>query len=221
MSGTSDTSTDLLLIRHGASAPAADGISFPLVDGYSDPELSPEGRRHAEALAERLGHEHIDAIYITPLERTSRTAAPLAARLELTPRVEPGLREVYLGDWEGDVLRTYVARGHPLALRMRAEQRWDVVPGAESMADLHDRLRAGVGRIVAAHPGQRVAVVSHGGVIATLLSLASGARPFAFENVANCSISELAISGPEWTVLRFNETAHLDRTHVNGERQAG
>lgn len=205
-----EETTDLLLIRHGESAPAADGISFPLVDGYSDPDLSPRGQRHAAALTERLGDAQLDALYVTPLRRTAQTAAGLAARLGLHPHVEDDLREIYLGEWEGQVLREYVAQRHPLALRMRAEQRWDVVPGAESMASLRERLRAGLGRIVAAHAEQRVAVVSHGGVIATLLSLASGAEPFAFETVDNGSISELLVAGPVWTVRRFNDTAHLD-----------
>jgi len=206
-----DDATTLLLIRHGETAPAPDGISFPLVDGVSDPELTSKGHRHARALAERLGTTHLDALYVTALRRTAQTAAPLEARLGLGVHVEDRLREVYLGEWEGHVLRRYVAARHPLALRMRAEQRWDVVPGAESMTELHERLCAGVGRVVAAHPGQRVAVVSHGGVIATLLSLASGAAPFAFEHVTNGSISELGVHGSEWTVRRFNDTAHLEQ----------
>ena len=216
MGRSSDTATTLLLIRHGESAAAVDGISFPLVGGYSDPELAPQGHRHAAAVAERLGNARITAVYVTPLQRTAQTAAPLAARLGVDPHVEDGLREVYMGEWEGHVLRRYVAQRHPVALRMRSEQRWDVVPGAESMTNLHERLRAGLGRIVAAHPGECVAVVSHGGVIATLLSLASGAEPFAFEAVANGSISELVISGPIWTVQRFNDTAHLERNSSGG-----
>jgi 2,3-bisphosphoglycerate-dependent phosphoglycerate mutase len=42
--------TDLLLIRHGESAPARDDRPFPRVDGHADPELHPEGRRQAEAM---------------------------------------------------------------------------------------------------------------------------------------------------------------------------
>lgn len=204
-----DGATDLLLIRHGESEPARDGVSFPLVDGRSDPGLAPEGREHAEAVARRLGTERIDEIYITPLRRTAQTADPLARALGLSPRTEDELREVYLGEWEGGLLRKYVAQRHPLALRMREQQRWDVIPGAESMEALRERVRVGLGRIVAAQPGKRVAVFSHGGVIATLLSLASGAEPFAFETVDNGSISELVVSGPLWTVRRFNDTAHL------------
>src|SRR5690606_40381569 len=58
----------------------------------------PEGVEQAERLGERLGGEHFDAIYVTTLRRTVQTAEPLARRLGLEPRVEPGLREVHLGD---------------------------------------------------------------------------------------------------------------------------
>src|SRR5699024_1033903 len=126
MAGGSDTATTLLLIRHGEAAAAVDGISFPLVDGYSDPELAPQGHRHAAAVAERLGTASVTAVYVTPLQRTAQTAAPLAARLGVDPHVEDGLREVYMGEWEGHVLRRYIVQRHPVALRMRSEQRWDV-----------------------------------------------------------------------------------------------
>lgn len=204
-----DGATQLLLVRHGESAPARDGITFPLVDGHADPELASEGLEQADLLANRLRTEHIDAVYVTPLRRTTQTAKPLTSAVGLSVRIEADLREIYLGEWEGGLLRKYVAQQHPIALQMREQQRWDVIPGAESMDNLRGRIRAGVGRIVAAHPGQRVAVFSHGGVIGTLLSLASGAEPFAFETVDNGSISEVVVSGSSWTVRRFNDTAHL------------
>src|SRR4051812_16780616 len=81
--------TTILLVRHGESAPAHPDRPFPLVDGHGDPELDPNGVAQAELLAERLQHEPIDAIYVTTLQRTHQTAAPLAAKLGLTPVVEP------------------------------------------------------------------------------------------------------------------------------------
>lgn len=209
---TPDGATRLLLIRHGESAPARDGITFPLVDGQSDPNLAPEGMEHAERLARRLRAEHLDGIYVTPLRRTAQTAAPLAGELNITPAMEPDLREIYLGQWEGGLLRKHVAERHPIALRMRAEQRWDVIPGAESMEALTARVRDAVTRIATRHPDERLAVFSHGGVIATLLALASRSEPFAFESVDNGSISEVVVAGTSWTVRRFNDTAHLDAT---------
>jgi probable phosphoglycerate mutase len=202
--------TDLLVVRHGESAPARPDEPAPLVDGHSDPELAPEGRDQAERLAERLAHEHIDAIYITTLRRTAETAAPLAARLGLTPIVEPDLREIYLGEWEGLAFRKYVNEKHPLAIRMFVEQRWDVIPGAESNESFAGRVQAGLERIIAAHPGQRVVVVVHGGVIGQILSLATGAATFGFVGADNASISQVVAMPKPLVMRRFNDTAHLD-----------
>lgn len=200
---------ELFVVRHGESAPAVPGRPFALVDGHGDPELAPDGRWQAERVGERLAAETIDAIYVTSLRRTQETAAPLAARLGLTPVVEPQLREVFLGEWEGGVMRVRVAEGDPVAGRLFAEQDWGVIPGAESNADLAARVVPALQAIADAHPDQRVVVVVHGGVIGAILAHASGARPFAFAGADNGSISHLVITGGQWIVRRFNDTGHL------------
>ena len=202
--------TDLLLVRHGASAPYRDGKPFDLVDGHGDPPLSADGVLQAELVCARLADRGVDAIYVSTLRRTAETAAPLAARLGLTVRVDADLREVHLGEWEGGVFRKNVADRHPIAVRMEAEERWDVIPGAESSDVLANRVHAAVRRIARAHAGQRVAVFSHGGVIGQALALASGSRPFAFLGAENASISRLVVIGDRWIVRGFNDTAHLD-----------
>lgn len=204
------TATVLLLVRHGASEPAHPDRPFPLVDGHGDPALDPVGEEQARLVAKRLANERVDAIYVTSLRRTHQTAAPLAAALGLTPVEERDLREVHLGEWEGGLIRHKLAAGDPIALRMRAEERWDVIPGAEPYDVLTARTTAAVGRIVAAHPGQRVVAVVHGGIIGHLLHLAAGSRPFAFNGADNTSISELVIDGDTQVIRRFNDTTHLD-----------
>lgn len=202
--------TDLLLVRHGASAPYVDGNPFDLVDGHGDPPLSADGVVQADLVGTRLAARGVDAIYVSTLRRTAETAAPLAARLGLAVRVEADLREVHLGEWEGGVFRKNVADGHPIAAAMQAEERWDVISGAESSDALANRVQAAIRRIAAAHPGQRVAAFSHGGVIGQALALATGSRPFAFLGAENASISRLVIVGDRWIVRGFNDTAHLD-----------
>jgi probable phosphoglycerate mutase len=204
--------TDLLLVRHGESAPARLDAPAPRMDGHSDPELAPEGREQAEQLAERLAHQKIDAIYVTSLRRTAETAAPLARRVGLEVRVEPDLREIYLGEWEGVAFRKYVSERHPIAVQMFLEQRWDVIPGAESNAAFSARVRAGLERIVAAHPGGRVVVVVHGGVIGQAMALAGASSAFSFLGADNASISQIVAMPAPWVIRRFNDTAHLDPT---------
>ncbi|MFF0457813.1 histidine phosphatase family protein [Nocardia africana] len=205
-------STELLLIRHGESAPARPEKPFSVVDGQGDPGLAPEGHWQAERTAERLAAERIDAVYVTTLRRTVQTAAPLTARLGLTAFVEADLREVHLGEWEGGLFRKMVADRHPIAQRMQAEERWDVIPGGESAQKFAARVCDAVERLAVEHPDQRLAVFTHGGVIGQALSHATGSRPFAFHGVDNGSISHIVVTGKSWIVRCFNDTAHLGPT---------
>lgn len=202
--------TELILVRHGESQPAVPGQPFGTVDGHGDPALSPEGREQAVKVCARLAGEHIDAIYVTKLRRTHETAANLVLTSGLTPTVDPDLHEVHLGEWEGGALRWHAAEGHPLFAKMYEEERWDVIPGSEPQADFAERVRRGVERIAAGHPDQRVALFLHGGVIGQILSLATGARGFAFAGADNASISHLVVHGDRWILRRFNDTTHLD-----------
>lgn len=201
---------DLLLIRHGRTEPARPGVSFPMVEGHGDPALHPEGEKQAIAVGERLRHTPLDALYVTILRRTHQTVAPLAAHLGLTPKVERDLREVHLGDWDGGLYRIKAAEDAPEFQRARERQEWGEIPGAETTAILHDRVRAGLLRIAAAHPDQHVAAVVHGGVVGAALAIASGSEPFAFNGAANGSISRIVIEGERMTVRGFNDCTHLE-----------
>jgi probable phosphoglycerate mutase len=202
-------STELLLVRHGASADAIEGESFELVEGQGNPPLSDMGRRQAELVARRLMRQEFAAIYVSTLRRTAETAAPLAALCGLTPIVEPDIREVFLGQWEGGMFRQKIADQDPVAQRMFAEQRWDVIPDAESSEAFSARLRGAVTRIAAAHADARVVVFSHGAAIGEIMAQASGAEAFAFTAADNSSISRLIVANDRWLVRGFNETTHL------------
>jgi 2,3-bisphosphoglycerate-dependent phosphoglycerate mutase len=201
-----------VLVRHGQSEAYHDGTAFELVDGHGDPPLSPLGLRQAQQVCARLADWRIDAIYVTTLRRTVQTAAPLAERLGLEMVVEAGLREVHLGDWEGGLYRKMVADGHPTALAMRTRERWDVIPGAEPDEAFSARVRSAIAGLAARHPGQRVAVFTHGGVIGKALCLATGSRPFAFIGSENGSIARLVVTSEHWIVRGYNDTAHLDQS---------
>ena len=180
-----------------------------MAGGHGDPPLAPNGHEQAKLLADRLASVSIDAIYVTTLRRTAQTAAPLAERLGLSPAVEPDLREVHLGEWEGGEYRQRVAEHDPLVMEAFSQQRWDVIPGAENPAGLSARVRGAIERIARAHRDQRVAVFAHGGVIGEVLAQASGSRPFAFITSDNASISRLIVTDERWFVRTFNDTAHL------------
>ena len=201
--------TTVLLVRHGESAPAHPDRPFPMRDGHGDPPLDPVGERQAELLADRLVHERVDAIYVTSLQRTHQTAAPLAERLGLDLTEVADLREVFLGDWEGGLFRVRAAEGDPVFRQIWEQERWDVIPGGEPLDDFDARVWRGFQEIVAAHPDGRVMAVAHGGVIGQLLHRVTGSRRFAFSGADNASISEV-VASPERIVLRrYNDVSHL------------
>jgi 2,3-bisphosphoglycerate-dependent phosphoglycerate mutase len=203
--------TEVILVRHGASAPAVPGEPFPLLDGHGDPPLAPEGEAQAALVADRLAAEPLRMLFVTPLQRTLQTAAPLAERTGLHPVAVPDLREVSLGEWEGGEFRIRMAQGDPVALRAVAEESWEVIPGAETMVSLAERVRAGIEAVVKlAGPDTHVAAVVHGGVIGEVCRQATGSRPFAFVHADNGSLTRvIALQNGTWLLRSFNDTAHL------------
>ncbi|MBT4494817.1 MAG: histidine phosphatase family protein [Gammaproteobacteria bacterium] len=201
--------TDILLVRHGESRPASPDDPFPLVDGHGDPELAPQGREQAVAVGERLKSLPINAVYVTNLRRTAETAEPLCRHLAIEHRVEPDLREVHLGDWEGGVFRIKVHENDPIIQEMHQEQRWDVIPGAESTESLRERVSRGLRNIASNHPNELVVAVAHGGVIGHIIANATGATPFAFNGCDNGSISRIVMVDGEIVVRGFNDVSHL------------
>ena len=206
--------TEILLVRHGESAPHVEGESFDLVDGHGDPPLAPAGVDQARLAAQRLidTGERIAAVYVTTLQRTVQTAQPLLDQLGIEPTVIADLREVYLGDWEGGEFRKRIADGDPIAQLMYVEQRWDVIPGGEPAHQFENRVRRGIERIAAEHPDELVVAVVHGGVIGQVMNIATGSSGFAFTGADNASISHVVVEDDRWVVRCWNDTSHLSPT---------
>jgi 2,3-bisphosphoglycerate-dependent phosphoglycerate mutase len=204
-------STEVVMVRHGASEAAVVGSRFPLVDGHSDPALSEPGRAQAEMVAAGLGGDEVSGLFVSSLRRTRETAAPLAEATGLEPRVIPELREVFLGEFEGGEYRIRAGRGDPIITQVFAEERWDAIPGGESWPDFGARVTAGIEQIVATvGPNASAVAVIHGAVIGQLCRQATESRPFAFVHSDNCSISRLVVfEDGRWLLRSFNDISHL------------
>ncbi len=204
--------TEIILVRHGASAAARSGVRFELVEGRGNPPLSETGVQQAQLVATRLRGEPIHRAFMTPLQRTHQTAAPYLAATGMSAEIVPELIEVSLGDWEGGEYRVRSGRNDPIIQRMHAQERWDVVPGAESQESLAARTRAGIERVVADTGPDRIAVVfAHGAVIGELCRQAADGRNFAFIHSDNGSISRIVVQPTgHWLLRSFNEFSHLD-----------
>jgi probable phosphoglycerate mutase len=159
-------STELFVVRHGSSAAAEVDTPFPLLDGRGNPELAAAGVAQAEAVGEHMAGLGLDAVFVSSLVRTHQTAQPLLHRTGLEAKVVPELAEVFLGDFEGGEYRIRAARKDPIVERAFAEERWDVIPGAEPPEEFAARVAQGIETVVSlTGPETRAAVFAHGGVI--------------------------------------------------------
>ena len=160
------TTTRVFLVRHGATELSAEDRFA----GATDVALSEEGRAQAARLAERLRDDHVVAVYCSPLQRTRDTALLLATPHGLPPVEDAGLREIDHGRWEGLTRAEVETRfGHEYA-------RWEEDPftfapaGGECGLDVMARALPVIRRIVEAHAGQNVIVVSHKATIRLVIS---------------------------------------------------
>lgn len=196
-------SVTVTLIRHGASAPVIPGQRQPMLDGQGNPALHSIGVDQAKLTAEALvrpGQVPFAAIYCSTMVRTQQTAEPLAQRTGLKPVILADLREVFLGELDGGLLREAAADGDPIVERTMRAERWDTIPGAEPEEAFSERLARGLATAIKGRSNERVALVVHGGVIARMLADLTGSSNFAFKGADNASVSEFVLlaDGRRW-----------------------
>lgn len=214
--------TDIYLIRHGDALPAAEDI---IAGDYDAQSLSPLGRQQAQAVAERLRETHLAAVYSSPIGRARETAQAIAAAQGLEVEIEPDLREVGLGrvgpELSADLppaetLKRIKAALHEIAVVAVTSGTWESLPGAERSAELRARMVGVVRRLAAAHPGERIALVSHGGAINAYIAAVLGIARDYFFPTANASISAVRVRGARAMLLGLNDIAHLRAPSLMG-----
>jgi broad specificity phosphatase PhoE len=207
-------STEIYLIRHGDALPGAEEVT---PGAYDDQALSELGRRQAQALGERLRVVPLAAVYSSPIARARETAGYVAREQGLEVRVEPELREVMLGPIgllpehasAEEVSAGLKRRLREIAVVAATTGTWASIPGSEATAALRTRLLAAVDRIAAAHPGQRVAAVSHAGAINAYFAAILGIERDYFFPTANTAISLVRVNGARRMLFALNDIGHL------------
>jgi probable phosphomutase (TIGR03848 family) len=193
--------TLVLLVRHAVTPTT--GVKLPgRAPGL---HLSDEGRRQADAAAARVAKiPKLAAVYASPLERARETALPIARARSLAVRIERDLAELDVGDWTGISLKRAskkpewsIIQRHPSGFRF---------PGGESFPEMQTRMTAALARLVARHPGEIIAAVSHADPIKAAVAQALGTPLDLFQRIfiAPASITAVAYRPDGPAVLTVN-----------------
>lgn len=219
----------IILLRHGEPDwfPAG-GLSV------DDAGLTARGRAQAEAAADILGSQRIDALYVSPLRRARETAAPLAKACGVPAVTLDALAEI--GIHTPRMSQPEVDHFFMEAMRRPLDRHWEGWPSGESFHDFHARVTGGMSEILARHamlPERKgeftvwqlpprplsLAVVAHGGTNAVLLTHLLDVAPVPWEwirfesELAAYSVVQarpLGQHGGVWSLVRFNEVTHLE-----------
>ncbi len=211
------------LVRH-AQTLGNHGHRF---QGRTDSPLSSLGRRQAQCLGAYFAGQAVGAVYSSPLNRSIQTAQAIAVSRDTVVKIEPGLAEIDFGAWEGlttDEVETRFKHAYSQWLRNPLQVR---IPGGEFYEQFRLRVRQTLTDIVARHRTERapaIVVVSHGGVITSLLAESLGADYG--QLLRHLVLEHASVSAVEWrarssSVLWMNATTHLDslnKRHAHSAR---
>ncbi|HBC92134.1 MAG TPA: alpha-ribazole phosphatase [Pelotomaculum sp.] len=196
------------LIRHGET----EWNNTMKFQGATDIPLSERGRRQAVSLGKRLAALKLDAFYASDLVRARETATIISSRHGMSIETIPALRELNFGAWEG----LTIAEIQKLFAN-ELEQWWENpfsirIPGGETYNELIERSVNAIKEIVARHSDGRIAVVSHGGPIRSIVGsvLEMDLGKYWRLGLHNGSLSILDFTGWEYGILTlFNDCSHL------------
>jgi broad specificity phosphatase PhoE len=184
--------TTILLARHGETDWNREGR----FQGHADPPLNSTGRAQAVDLSVALMAEELAAVYSSPLRRALETAEVVAASHGLEPVSVDDLREVDVGSWSG-LTRGEVEERFPeqFARWLDYGQGWE---DGETYEQMGKRALDALLRLAAAHDGERVLAVTHGGPIRAAFAFADGtshaeARRLG-PQIGNTFVAELAVA---------------------------
>lgn len=200
--------TRILAIRHGETAWNVDGR----IQGQLDVPLNESGRRQVRRLARAVAEDDIAAVYSSDLQRALETAQAVAGARGDAIVTDVGLRERGFGEFEGLSYTEINARWPEMGERWRRRDPSFGAPGGETLSDFYARSIAAATRIAARHPGQTIALVSHGGVMDCLYRAASRVAldaPRSWQ-LGNAAINRLLYTPQGFTLVGWSDTCHLD-----------
>ena len=202
--------TRFIVVRHGETQWNVE----ERIQGHGDSPLTAAGIEQAQAIARRLAGEEFDVLVSSDLGRAAQTARHIAALCGHPIVADARLRERDFGVGEGLTYDEIGARYPDAFSRTRATDPDYTIPGGESRRAFHERVTAAFEALAREHAGRRVAVVCHGGVLATIYRHISGIPIGEPHKVAitNASYNAFASGEAGWTLESWDDTAHLPAT---------
>lgn len=197
----------LLLARHGVTAWNARHVW----QGHRDVPLTDLGRRQAQALAQRVADESVDAIWTSDLARASETAEIVGARIGRTPHVTTLLREIDVGAWEGLDPATIAEREPDVVAALGRGEDLPRGGTGETVAAFQARVVRGFDAACADTAGGTLLLVAHGGVNKVLLAYLLGMRKAHVGRLTsggNASLSEVVFGAHGPQLVRLNDAHH-------------
>lgn len=205
--------TRFYLIRHGETQWNREGR----YQGATDIALSPEGRAQAKLVAKRFRYLPLDAIYVSPLQRARQTADAIAEETGLTPIVDEHFKEINFGEWEGHSIPQLTEKYGQAYLDFYENPFEHPFPGEGSFAKVTERSVAGFEELLRRHPGERIAIVSHGGLLRVLLVAVMGMDLNFYRKtwMTNTSITTVDVMEDGRRILMsLNDKAHLEMAEL-------
>lgn len=178
----------LLLVRHGQSEWNADRV----LQGQADIPLSDLGRGQADALAPVIAGLSPCRAVTSDLARARETALRLGYP---QARLEPGLREIDVGSWQGRAIPDLIAADAAAFAGWRAGTHRP--EGGEDWGSFVRRIETALRQEIAAATAQTLLVVSHGGVIRAALQALIGIAPRQILPAAPASLTTLWIAADQ------------------------
>ena len=200
--------TQIIIVRHGQTQWNIRKIR----QGHLDSELTDKGVAQARALGQRLARESFTALYSSDLGRALHTARMIAAVTGHEIVTDERLRERHLGVFQG-LSGDEIKDKHPEEYRLHRTLGPEyVIPGGESVRQQVARNVDCLDEIALKHPGEKVVVVTHGGVVSGLFRHALDIpldAPRRFEFV-NAGLNVFAYEDGHWILRTWGDVSHLD-----------
>ena len=200
--------TRIIAIRHGETA----WNVATRIQGHVDIGLNARGRWQAQRVAQALADEPISAIYASDLLRAWDTARAIADSTGQALQTHKGLRERGYGVLQGKTHAEIETTWPEQALRWRKRDPLWTPQGGESLEDVRARITRTTSELAARHPGEKIVLVAHGGVMDVLYRAATGQdlqTPRNW-NLGNATINRLLWTPEGLTLLGWADTRHLN-----------